>query len=152
MNTPAEENAFDDAIDAVNGIDEEAKGLEQEIKAVAGVAKQIEAIARQTNLLALNAKIEAARAGDAGRGFTVVATEVKELSIQTSRATQEITQTLSSLTGRLSRLSAGGNKARDAIGAARLEAEYLAEEAVRAVRAAEEAGQGAGDQAPAAPA
>ena len=54
------------------------------------VVQLITTIAEQTNLLALNATIESARAGDAGRGFAVVANEVKELAVETARATGEI--------------------------------------------------------------
>ncbi|MEV7627710.1 methyl-accepting chemotaxis protein [Actinoplanes sp. NPDC089786] len=62
-----------------------------------GVVGLIQAIASQTNLLALNATIEAARAGDAGKGFGVVAGEVKELAQQTAQATTAITSHVESI-------------------------------------------------------
>ncbi len=66
----------------------------QEIGHVIGV---ITSIAEQTKLLALNATIEAARAGDAGKGFSVVANEVKELAKQTAMATEEIGKKINSV-------------------------------------------------------
>lgn len=64
--------------------------LLSETREINEVVNLIERIASQTNLLALNATIEAARAGEAGRGFSVVAAEVKELSRQTAQATSDI--------------------------------------------------------------
>ena len=57
---------------------------------IGNVLNLITVIAQQTNLLALNATIEAARAGDAGKGFAVVASEVKDLALETAKATEDI--------------------------------------------------------------
>ncbi len=73
-----------------NDTNAEVQGLAMAAQKIGDVVKLISEIAEQTNLLALNATIEAARAGEAGRGFAVVASEVKALASQTSKATDEI--------------------------------------------------------------
>lgn len=75
-----------------------ANGLQQHTDQITDVLKLIDGIAEQTNLLALNAAIEAARAGEAGRGFAVVADEVRSLAENTQKATADIGNMISEFT------------------------------------------------------
>ncbi|MBS0534255.1 MAG: PAS-domain containing protein [Proteobacteria bacterium] len=78
------------AVDETRSTNAQVVSLSQAAQKIGDVIKLIRTIAEQTNLLALNATIEAARAGEAGKGFAVVASEVKSLAVQTAQATGDI--------------------------------------------------------------
>jgi aerotaxis receptor len=110
-------SVVDDSVGAIHGLKEEIAAaakvigdVEASSRSISGILDVIREIAEQTNLLALNAAIEAARAGEAGRGFAVVADEVRSLATRTQSSTEEIR-------GMIDRLQRGSARAVEAMDA-----------------------------------
>jgi methyl-accepting chemotaxis protein len=83
-------SAFERVVEESNSNMQSLQSLERQASSVKGIVKGIREIAEQTHLLALNAAIEAAHAGEYGRGFNVVAGEVRKLAGQVQDATKEV--------------------------------------------------------------
>jgi len=105
-------------LDLVTALTEHVTGFAAAMEQVRRSSQEIGDIAETTNILALNATIEAKRAGDAGRTFAVVANEVKSLAAATSRATEEIAETIDKLGNEaglvIERIEAGGKVSSEA--------------------------------------
>ncbi len=87
------------AVSETDSAGQQVNVLGDAVLSIGKITEMISDISEQTNLLALNATIEAARAGESGKGFAIVANEIKELSGQTAHATQQIRNEINSIQG-----------------------------------------------------
>ncbi|MDR2307690.1 MAG: methyl-accepting chemotaxis protein [Paucimonas sp.] len=127
--------AIEALANGVAGNAEEVGQLAQQVHDISKVLDVIGSIAEQTNLLALNAAIEAARAGEAGRGFAVVADEVRALAHRTQSSTQEIEQMIVAIRSGAER-AVQGMQHSDAQARSTLDGAHAAGEALEAIAGA----------------
>ena len=127
---------FEAIAGTLNGAGDVTRKLADRSENISSIVNVIREIAEQTNLLALNAAIEAARAGEQGRGFAVVADEVRKLAERTATATQEIGQLLSGIQGEIGQVVVAMqqgqtqmNSGQEMVGAARQLVEEIGDEA-----------------------
>ncbi len=127
--TKETENTIEEGIASVRGLTERSdatsditaevigaiRELEEKLQAVHGVVKTINDIAKRTNLLSLNAGIEAARAGEAGRGFTVVAEEIRNLSTQCMESAGMISDIVNEVASKTEEVVATAGKAEEIV-------------------------------------
>ncbi|MGM9934486.1 methyl-accepting chemotaxis protein [uncultured Clostridium sp.] len=108
-------NKIELTTDIGNKTSENVKLLSEKSILIDEIVSTIDSISEETNLLALNAAIEAARAGEAGRGFGVVAEQIRKLSEQTAEATQKISSIISDITNEIAHTRDNMNKSTDTI-------------------------------------
>ena len=133
--------ALGGAQDTAEGSVQALDDLNAKASAITDLTGRIDAIAKQTNLLALNAAIEAARAGEAGRGFAVVADEVRKLADQAQRSAEEIAAAIAAISDSMGTATRQIGELHTSVSTARTTADEFSHELAGAASSAQHVGQ-----------